>query len=464
MFSFAGTGEMQEQAWRSCWKLCKQLYESRDQEHATQVKPTLELCRDFCQALFEARVRGDEITDSILRVSFELNNHLYNTHDRSLPDIFTERTLDFYLTMCHRLMKQRTALPEETDMLLRACWTLAELLFSLRENNRDSKPVDEEMLSSAVQACWDLCDLFRNGWTSMRPDRGTPRAGQRAFPPSNFGGSMSGNFSPPPSNYSREGTTFGPPSGYGTNRGYSRPQSSLSLIEQNLPSSQDRRLRQQFVPETPTTIFDDEGLASPGEAPMPNILVLGPEHPAMQARSQQWPSSASVSGYSEASKTTGSSRTAQGQQQVQTPRAIESSQTSPKSVISSNDPSGEDPHLVRIKALVLKAAQNKGYPRNSPNPPSLPSFVKTLPNTSFGPLPWQVNLFESYRRLVLSDPTLRDTHGLPMGRRLTAHDIAKAVLWISKNEAYQWLYDLYTWVFGFTPEESTFNKNVGLQV
>lgn len=34
----------------------------------------LDLCRDFCQALFDIRQRKDEASDSVLRVSFELNN------------------------------------------------------------------------------------------------------------------------------------------------------------------------------------------------------------------------------------------------------------------------------------------------------------------------------------------------------------------------------------------------------
>ncbi|KAK4944050.1 hypothetical protein LTR66_014544, partial [Elasticomyces elasticus] len=152
MFGSDGQGEIQEQAWRSCWRLCQQLYNSRDEYHASHVRPTLELCRDFCQALFEARSRSDEASDSVLRVSFELNNHLYNTHDRHLPDVFRERTLDFYVTLCHRLMRLRTSLPQETDALLHACWSLAEMLFNLRQNNRESKPTDEELLGSAVQA------------------------------------------------------------------------------------------------------------------------------------------------------------------------------------------------------------------------------------------------------------------------------------------------------------------------
>ena len=176
IFSYSGTGDAHEKAWKCCWRLCQNLYETRDEEHEEHVGPTLDLCRDFCQALFDVRQRKDEVADSVLRVSFELNNHLFNTHDRNLPEAFRERTLDFYITLCHRLMKQRNELAEETDALLRACWGLAEMLFSLRQNKREGKAADEELLGSAVQACWELCDLFREGWTQVRPERGTPSA------------------------------------------------------------------------------------------------------------------------------------------------------------------------------------------------------------------------------------------------------------------------------------------------
>ncbi|TKA75414.1 hypothetical protein B0A49_02638, partial [Cryomyces minteri] len=61
-----------------------------------------------------------------------------------------------------------------------------EMLFSLRQNTRDGKAADEELLGSAVQACWELCDLFREGWTQIRPDRGTPRPSQSTFPAQTF--------------------------------------------------------------------------------------------------------------------------------------------------------------------------------------------------------------------------------------------------------------------------------------
>jgi hypothetical protein len=440
MFSFSGIGDTHEQAWKSCWRLCQNLYESRDEDHASQVKPTLALCREFCNALFEVRVRGDEVADSILRVSFELNNHLYNTHDRNLPDAFRERTLEFYLAMCHRLMKQRTSLPQETDALLRACWSLAELLFSLRQNNRDKQPVDEELLGSAVQACWDLCDLFREGWTQIRPDRGTPRPAQQAFP-----------------------MTFATGSNYAPSQGNSsRPASSLSR-DGTYHSAQDHLLR-SHVPETPTTIFDEREEISPAEASVPNILVLGPDHPSMtnsRNTNARWSSNASISSYSESSqRTTTSSRTAQGASQ----RGADSSQTSPRSIVSSTDSIGDDPHLIRLKGLILKAAQNTGYPRNTANLPSLPAYIKTLASTAFGTMAWQISLFESYRKLVLTDPILRDPAGLPMSRRFTASEIARAVTWIGRSEGYNWLGGLYRLIFGFSPEEAGSKKGVGFQL
>ncbi|KAL2351173.1 hypothetical protein BJ546DRAFT_360887 [Cryomyces antarcticus] len=402
MFSFSGKGEVQELAWRSCWRLCQKLYDSRDEDHASQVRPTLELCRDFCQALFEARQRGDEAADSVLRVSFELNNHLYNTHDRNLPEAFRERTLDFYLTLCHRLMKQRTSLPEEADALLRACWSLAEMLFSLRQNTRDGKAADEELLGSAVQACWELCDLFREGWTQIRPDRGTPRPSQSTFPAQTF------------SQASRSDGRS----------------SSMDDSYHDAPS---------LPPETPTTIFDDTAASSPDSVTVPNILVLGPEHGSTTMRGSshnRWSSNAStLSGYSESASSTRTSSTATA--------------------------GSEDANLVRLKCLIVKAAMNAGFNRNAATP-KLPAFVKALPANSFGALPWQVALLESYKKLVLADPTLRAAANLPQ-RRVTAADVARAVKWMGRTGQYGWMRDLYRLVFGFLPEEVGVRKNVVIQ-
>ncbi|KAL4991724.1 hypothetical protein BDW68DRAFT_126115 [Aspergillus falconensis] len=221
----------QDDAWKSCWRLCQQLYGQLNND-TSQIGPTLDLCRDFCQTLFEARTRDNEISDSVLRVSFELNNHLYNTHDRNLPDAFRERTLDFYITLCHRLMKQRTRVVE-TDSLLSACWSLAEMLFSIRQSKKEGRSLDGELLGSAVQACWELCDIFREGWTQRNlrnSDRGTPRPSQATF--------------------------------------------AAAETQRSDTLGDDSTLRQRN-PETPTTIFEDVGTTSPEEGPVQNIFVLG---------------------------------------------------------------------------------------------------------------------------------------------------------------------------------------------
>lgn len=409
MFHYAGgQGDIQEHAWRTCWRLCQRLYESREEDPETQVKPVLELCRDFCQALFDVRHRVDEAADSVLRVSFELNNHLYNAHDRSLPEAFRERTLDFYLTLCHRLMKQRTSLPEETDALLHACWTLAEMLFSIRQNSRDGKPADEELLGSTIQACWDLCDLFREGWTQVRPERGTPRPSQYTFTNAPTSGSRQAA-------YSEKSERSGYSSSYNS-----------SSINESYHSAVSIRKQQQAPthPETPTTIFDDREEFSPAEEPnVPNIMILGPEA-GLTRTHDRWSSAAShLSTYSDASQSVHSSSTATAGR--------------------------EDPNLVRLKGLIVKAAINTGYSRQTP----LPDFIRSLPSNTFGSIPWQATLFDNYKKLVLTDPTLRTVHTQPL-RRLTASEIGRAVQWMSRSEQFSWMRDLYRFVFGSFPEDA----------
>lgn len=75
VFSSSGTPDAHEKAWKSCWKLCQRLYNNQDDESGSlNVTVNLDLCRDFCQSLFDIRQKKDETADSVLRVSFELNN------------------------------------------------------------------------------------------------------------------------------------------------------------------------------------------------------------------------------------------------------------------------------------------------------------------------------------------------------------------------------------------------------
>ena len=427
-FSFSGKTDMQEQAWKSCWKLCQRLYETRDEEIATQVRPTLDLCRDFCQCLFEVRRRDNDVADSVLRVSFELNNHLYNTHDRTLPEAFRERTLDFYITLCHRLMKQRSDLARETDSLLEACWSLAEMLFSIRQNKREGKPADEELIGSAIQACWELCDLFREGWTSIRPDRGTPRPSQTTFTQAFQQAKQS-----------QVAASFATPS-----------ESYYESEDENLPSLG------RANPETPTTVFEDTVQDSPDEGPAPNILVLGPSdqnnRPQPGQHQPQWSSSSSnLSGYSQSSGHTTSSNS-----------------TIINPANNSNNSNGqshtEDARLTCLKLLIVKAALITGFqrsPSSSNTTTTLVAFVKSLPSNSFGTQPWQTQLLHDYKKAVASDPALKNP-GPP--RRARAVDVGRSVRWmVGSHGQYAWLKDLFRLVLGFHAEDAEGREGVVIQ-
>ncbi|KAI8155099.1 hypothetical protein K4K50_006909 [Colletotrichum sp. SAR 10_71] len=79
VFNSSGTPDAHEKAWMACWKLCQRLYDNQDEDlYGHNVRENLDLCRDFCQSLFDVRQKKDEVADSILRVSFELNNQASN--------------------------------------------------------------------------------------------------------------------------------------------------------------------------------------------------------------------------------------------------------------------------------------------------------------------------------------------------------------------------------------------------
>jgi hypothetical protein len=318
-------------------------------------------------------------------------------------------------------MKQRNELAEETDALLRACWGLAEMLFSLRQNKREGKAADEELLGSAVQACWELCDLFREGWTQVRPERGTPRPSQTTFT------QISDQLSR--SSHTKSNSLS----------------SSLPSLPENPEHSDNARTR--YMPETPTTEFEDTPISPEDNSPnIPNILVLGTE--GSRASNARWSSNTStLSSYSQGSQQSSSTIT---------------TATSP-----------EDINLTRLKILILKAAMNSGFSRTTPtsagpnktDPPALQNFVKSLPTGSFGSLPTHATLLKAYRNLVLSDPTFRSAKSLPAaGKKASAADVAKSVGWMMRSGQYTFLKDLFRLVFGFHIEEAETRKNVSITV
>ncbi|KAK5992782.1 hypothetical protein PT974_06198 [Cladobotryum mycophilum] len=422
LFKNSGTPDPNETAWKACWKLCQRLYDYQDIEpHPKFLTLLLELCRDFCQALFDVREKQDEMTDSVLRVSFELNNHLYSAHDdRNLPDQFRERTLDFYVTLCHRLMKQKGEVVGETDLLLQACWDLTETLFNLRQNTLDGKPTDEELLDSALQACWDLCDLFKRSCKQMRPDRSTPRPSQATF------------FASPGDQSGRESRQ--------SNRSRHSKRESVKSSRQ-----EERPRKPPPVPETPVTEFEDTPISPESRSPtMPNIMVLGTNSDS--SRGGRWSSSASnLSSYSHNSNRTSSTAT--------------------------TTTATEDPNIARAKILVLRAAMNLGFNREGLNDPKtaaaqLQKFVQSLPAGSFGSLPAHTNLLQQYKTSVLTDAFIPRSHAIPTrGKRVLATEMAKSIQALSSSSPrYGYLRDLFKFVFQFPLDEADARRSTSIVV
>ena len=287
-------------------------------------------------------------------------------------------------------MKQRNELGEETDSLLHACWSLAEMLFSIRQSRRDGNAPDAELLGSAVQACWELCDIFREGWSQVRPsDRTTPRPTQTSFPPSLKSHS-------------------------------SRPESSLSSSSYHDAPS--------LPPETPTTIFDDattDGESDVEDPAIPEILVLGTRGTSHLDR---WSSNAStLSDYSE----TSSQRT---------------SSTARAKVT-------ENAHLVALRLLIIKAAIEVGFTRGGNKTLAVFAREVRKEGFGWEEWQlrtchhWKklCCVDKSLGQAAAVAPT--------KVARVTAKEVSEAVVWLAGSEEWRWLAELFRWVFGFGVDE-----------
>lgn len=322
-------------------------------------------------------------------------------------------------------MKQRTEMDEETDHLLSACWSLAEILFSLRQNKRDGKPLDEELLGSAVQACWDLGDIFKDGCTQIRPDRSTPRPNHRNFfPHAHHAVNQSGRDS-------QQSSCSSLPS---------RHESAKS----NQHNERSRHHSSRPIPETPVTEFEDTPISPESRSPqMPNIMVLGPS--SDNGRGGRYSSNASnLSNYSRGSHRTSST--------------------------AKTTTAAEDVHIARSQVLVVRAAIIVGFTRDSTTNPntesaSLQNFVRALPSGRFGHLVGDAQLLHRYKDAVLAYPLLLRTPVLPArGSRVTAQDVAESVVAMSSmSPRYTFLRDLFRFVFQFTVDEAE-RRNVSIVV
>lgn len=382
---------------------------------------------------------------------------LYSSQDRSLPDEFQERTLDFYITMCHRLMKQREEYSDETDQRLRACWGLAEMLFNLRQSKLERRQPDETLLQSAVQACWDLMDIYRHGWAQVQPDRNTPRPSQASFGslPSERAESRTSNRS------SRRGGNR--ESVKSSSKSSSRREEKQQQQQRNSPPA-SRNPRAHTIPETPVTEFEDTPVSPESRSPqMPNIMVLGTSSGPSDNNGRgpgggaRWSSNASnLSSYSQSTK----------------------SSTRTSSTATTTATAADDVNLGRAKVLVLRTAMNLGFNRDSGSAHSsakssstattgdFQKFVQSLPSDSFGPAPAQRQLLEQYKNSVLTDNIIPRGLSLPArGKRVTAHDMAKSVHVMSRSSTrYAYLQTLFGLVFQFPMDQADSRRSVYISV
>lgn len=348
---------------------------------------------------------------------------LYSAQDnQTLPEQFRERTLDFYITLCHRLMKQRGELFGKTDQLLGACWGLAEMLFNLRQNRLEGKPADGELLLSAVQACWGLGDIFKDSWAKVNTDRYTPRPStQTSF------------FSLASDQTGRESRQ--------SNRS-SRHSKQVSIKSTH---QEERPRKPPPVPETPVTEFEDTPISPESRSPqMPNLLVLGPSSDG--GRGGRWSSSASnLSSYSHSSNRTSSTAT--------------------------TTTATEDPNITRAKILVLRAAMTLGFDRDTITDPKtapamLQGFVQGLPAGAFGTAPRETALLQQFKNSVLMDAFIPRNHSIPSrGKRVPAVDMAKSIQTLANSSPrYAYLRDLFTFVFKFPIEDVEARRHTSIAV
>lgn len=304
------------------------------------------------------------------------------------------------------------------------------MLFSVRQNDLDGRPADPELFRSAMQACWDLMEIFRHGWTQVHTDRNTPRPNQTSFPPqSDRAESRTSNRSSIHSKRERESV-------------------KSSKREEQQTRKQQAKKQPPVVPETPVTEFEDTPVSPESRSPqMPNIMVLGTS--GDNGRGGRWSSNASnLSSYSHSTQS--------------------SARTSSTATTTANT---EDPNLARAKMLILRAAMNLGFNRDTITDPKsgsaiLQKFVQNLPSGSFGPLPAHATLLQQYKNSVLIDVIIPRHQHLPVkGKRVSAQDMAKSIQTISKSSTrYTYLRELFKFVFQFSIDEADSRRNIPIAV
>lgn len=320
-------------------------------------------------------------------------------------------------------MKQRNELQDESDRVLKACWALTEVLFSIRQTRRDGQPPDENLFVAAIEATYSLNDLFREGLSAARPERNTPRPSQTSFPyhsPEQTGReSRSSNHS---SRSKRDG-------------------SSKSSYQEERPR------KPPPPPETPVTEFEDTPISPESRSPqMPNIMVLGPSSDG--GRGGRWSSNASsMSSFSHSSNRTSSTAT--------------------------TTTATEDHNVTRAKILVLRAAVQLGFNKEAivdvkTGASALQKFVSSLQPGAFGSLPTHATLLQQYRESIVTDGFVPRSNFVLSSRtkRVSVQDLAKSVqVMINTSPSrFGYLRELFKFVCSFPLEEADSRRNLIIQV
>jgi hypothetical protein len=100
----SGTCDANKRALKYCWDLCHNIYDGYLDDEPPPVKPTLDLCRDFCQALSDVVQTQDKATYNVLRASFEVNE-LYRADSESISEASQRGLLGSYIVLCHSLIE-----------------------------------------------------------------------------------------------------------------------------------------------------------------------------------------------------------------------------------------------------------------------------------------------------------------------------------------------------------------------
>jgi len=225
-----------------------------------------------------------------------LNDHLHGGLAPELPDTFQQRTLEIYLDLCSQAIHSTTILTGDLLINVHACWALVETLYAIRrfdaqrskEKGKDeietetSAKVEEDLLSHAMSACFNLCTLFHMSWHGTQTGHATPRPSLvgpdyfRTHPRSSHHDYSHGT-SPASARFSHNAQSH--------------------TTEPRTPSP--RSTHEQDLPETPLTVFEDlEGIdpmEEYGESLPPKIILLG-RHGSVGGGVSPWPPSASRAG------------------------------------------------------------------------------------------------------------------------------------------------------------------------